>query len=119
MTPGNGQPLLVPPPSLDKDSAIPLPQQDVSGASTFKASSLPIEQGEGLVILSPISAPLSPKDLARTGRLTRRLDIILTITVLLYAFLAASFPARNSDLWMHLAAGRLIAAGNYHFGVDP
>jgi hypothetical protein len=36
-----------------------------------------------------------------------------------FAFLAASFTARNSDLWLHLAAGRLLAQGNYTFGVDP
>jgi tetratricopeptide (TPR) repeat protein len=39
--------------------------------------------------------------------------------VLAFAFLAASFAVRNSDFWMHLASGRLLAGGNYHFGVDP
>ncbi|HBI43629.1 MAG TPA: hypothetical protein DDY78_12385 [Planctomycetales bacterium] len=29
------------------------------------------------------------------------------------AFLLASFPARNSDLWLHLAAGRRLAQGEY------
>jgi hypothetical protein len=38
--------------------------------------------------------------------------------VLLLAFLLASFPARNSDLWMHLATGRALAAGEYRFGTD-
>jgi hypothetical protein len=35
------------------------------------------------------------------------------------AFLLASFPARNSDVWMHLASGRLVAHGNLPFGTDP
>jgi hypothetical protein len=35
------------------------------------------------------------------------------------AFLAASFLARNSDLWFHLATGRLLAGGQFHFGTDP
>jgi tetratricopeptide (TPR) repeat protein len=35
------------------------------------------------------------------------------------AFLLASFPARNSDLWMHLATGRALVHGQYHFGADP
>jgi tetratricopeptide (TPR) repeat protein len=52
-------------------------------------------------------------------RTARRLDVLLAAGVLLLAFLLASFPARNSDLWLHLAAGRLIAQRDYHFGVDP
>jgi tetratricopeptide (TPR) repeat protein len=39
--------------------------------------------------------------------------------VLAFAFLAASTAARNSDLWQHLAAGRLLAERNFHFGADP
>ena len=39
--------------------------------------------------------------------------------VLVFAFLAASFAVRNSDFWMHLASGRLLAKGDYQFGVDP
>ena len=30
-----------------------------------------------------------------------------------------SFAVRNSDFWLHLACGRLIAAGQYTFGLDP
>ncbi|WP_088256621.1 hypothetical protein [Fimbriiglobus ruber] len=43
----------------------------------------------------------------------------MTILVITFAFLAASFPARNSDLWLHLATGRLIAAGLFPLGEDP
>lgn len=32
------------------------------------------------------------------------------------AFTLASFPARNSDLWLHLAAGREVAQGRLPFG---
>jgi hypothetical protein len=39
--------------------------------------------------------------------------------VLLFAFLVSSSAVRNSDFWMHLAAGRLLANGEYRFGVDP
>ncbi|HSQ57931.1 MAG TPA: hypothetical protein VLM40_19560, partial [Gemmata sp.] len=48
-----------------------------------------------------------------------RLDFVLVTLVLAFAFLSASFVARNSDLWLHLATGRLIASGEYHFGSDP
>ncbi|MBP3955165.1 hypothetical protein J8F10_07710 [Gemmata sp. G18] len=30
-----------------------------------------------------------------------------------------AFVARNSDVWLHLATGRLVAHGDYHFGADP
>src|SRR4051812_25725348 len=49
----------------------------------------------------------------------RRLDALLAVLVVAFACLAASFPARNSDFWRHLAAGRLLAHGEYTFGVDP
>src|SRR5713226_3406878 len=46
-------------------------------------------------------------------------DLVLTALVIVFAFLAASFVARNSDLWMHLATGRLLANGQYVFRPDP
>ena len=51
--------------------------------------------------------------------LRRTIDVLLVSMVLVFAFLAASFAVRNSDFWMHLAAGRLLAKGDYQFGVDP
>jgi tetratricopeptide (TPR) repeat protein len=47
------------------------------------------------------------------------LDVILVVLVLAFAFLVASFPAKNSDVLLDLAAGRLLAHGEYTFGVDP
>jgi tetratricopeptide (TPR) repeat protein len=44
---------------------------------------------------------------------------LLVVQVLALAFVLAAFPARNPDLWTHLALGRLIADGGYHFGEDP
>jgi len=35
------------------------------------------------------------------------------------AFLVSSFVARNADVWLHLATGRLLAKGVYSFGTDP
>jgi tetratricopeptide (TPR) repeat protein len=35
------------------------------------------------------------------------------------AFLLGSTPARNSDLWLHLASGRLLAGGQFPGGIDP
>jgi tetratricopeptide (TPR) repeat protein len=39
--------------------------------------------------------------------------------VFLLAFFAGSMVVRNSDFWLHLATGRLLAQGQYRFGVDP
>src|SRR5437764_1481503 len=47
------------------------------------------------------------------------LEWLLVGLVPLFAFAAASFAVRNSDFWLHLAAGRELAAGRYAFGVDP
>jgi tetratricopeptide (TPR) repeat protein len=48
-----------------------------------------------------------------------RTDAFLAALVLAFAFLSASFAARNSDFWLHLASGRLLAHGQYTFGADP
>ena len=47
------------------------------------------------------------------------LDAILALFVAALAFLLASTPARNSDLWLHLASGRAVAEGKTPLGVDP
>jgi tetratricopeptide (TPR) repeat protein len=50
---------------------------------------------------------------------SRMADRLLLVLAVAFAFLAASFAARNSDLFLHLASGRLLAEGGYTFGVDP
>ena len=61
----------------------------------------------------------SPPAPVAARRRSRWADAVLAILVLTFAFLAASFAVRNSDFWLHLATGRLIAHGNYAFGSDP
>jgi hypothetical protein len=48
-----------------------------------------------------------------------RLDGGLVVLVLVFGFLLGSTVARNSDVWQHLATGRLISSGQYTFGSDP
>lgn len=55
----------------------------------------------------------------RIARMLRGLEWLMIPVLIALGFLIASFPVRNSDFWMHLATGRLIAQGNYSFGVDP
>jgi hypothetical protein len=46
-------------------------------------------------------------------------DFLLAALAVALAFLVASFAARNSDLWLHLAAGKRLLAGEYRPGTDP
>jgi tetratricopeptide (TPR) repeat protein len=88
------------------------------------SASIPIEavpstSAAAAVVRSPAPAKrkeLTVEDLARE---IRRLDQYLVAVVLLLTFFLASFTAGNSDVWMHLASGRLIAHGQYQFGADP
>src|SRR5436190_1927270 len=47
------------------------------------------------------------------------LDGLFALFVSALAFLLASTPARNSDLWLHLASGRLLIRGQSLCGIDP
>ena len=49
----------------------------------------------------------------------RVFDLLLIGLVLVFAFFSASFAVRNSDFWLHLASGRLLAEGRFPFGADP
>jgi len=62
------------------------------------------------------SKPASQPAPSRWGR---RIDVLLVGLVLLFGFVAASFLARNSDVWLHLATGRALVQGHYEFGHDP
>jgi hypothetical protein len=46
-------------------------------------------------------------------------DFLLVALALSLAVLVSSFVARNSDLWLHLAAGKRLLAGEYQPGTDP
>jgi hypothetical protein len=92
------------------DDAI-TPQPPAGGAAS------PPAPGPAATAGAPAAAPADPAEVFR--RRVRLLDGALVAAVLLFAFAAALFPARNSDLLMNLAAGRLISQGEYRFGVDP
>jgi tetratricopeptide (TPR) repeat protein len=46
-------------------------------------------------------------------------DLVGRIIVCALALLLAATPARNSDLWLHLASGRELVHGQSRWGVDP
>lgn len=70
-------------------------------------------------------AEVPPIDAAATKPLTwpawfASADFLLAALVVLLAFLVASFVARNSDVWLHLAAGKRLFSGEYiPGGSDP
>ncbi len=70
------------------------------------------------ISLKPLPKPPA-MDPARLLRLCRGIDALLVAVVLLFAFVLASFPVANPDFFRQIAAGRLIANGEYPFGVDP
>ncbi len=62
-----------------------------------------------------VPVPTTP----RPARWGQRLDAFTVALLVLFAFYSGSFVARNSDFWLHLATGRLLVSGEYHFGNDP
>src|SRR5262245_39209218 len=92
----------------------------------------PPAQGPSEVTAAPVSASgvltlpdgpaPAPRPAVAPERLLRRLarlDLFLLGLLLLLAFATASFPARNSDLLLHMATGRALLQGDYTFGTDP
>ncbi|HEY1187359.1 MAG TPA: hypothetical protein VGE74_06855, partial [Gemmata sp.] len=67
----------------------------------------------------PLPAPSAPPPPPARSRWGRRADALIIALVLGFAFLAGSFVARNSDVWLHLATGRALVRGDYHLGTDP
>src|SRR5438034_812053 len=75
------------------------------------------EQHPETILLPPVARSI---EATATGAEQRRgWDRLLIVLVLALAFLAASFFARNSDLWFHLATGRMLAERQFSFGADP
>ncbi len=72
----------------------------------------------GVTPLLPLGAR-TPPDFLRPLPGGDRLDAILVVVVLAFAFLTASFAAGNSDFFFQTASGKLLAQGRYQFGVDP
>lgn len=96
-----------PPPPPDQSAPQP-PAPDPNDPNT--SANAPAEQPPAG---QPAAAPL------QWPRWYAAVDDALVALVLLLAFAAASFAARNSDLWLHLAAGKRLLAGEYTPGSDP
>ncbi|MBL8800102.1 MAG: hypothetical protein JNM56_39840, partial [Planctomycetia bacterium] len=68
--------------------------------------------------LPPASTP-APAATERLRRDIAGLDRLSVLALLVLTFFLSSFVVRNTDYWLHLAAGRLLAEGKVQFGVDP
>ena len=64
------------------------------------------------------AAPAKPSGLAWPAWFAGA-DLLLAALAVVLAFMVASFVARNSDLWVHLAAGKRLLSGEYRPGTDP
>jgi hypothetical protein len=69
--------------------------------------------------LEPIPTPPAPEVPLTPPPGMALLDLLLVLGMVAFAFVVASFRAMNSDVYLHLAVGRLIAQGQYPFGEDP
>jgi len=97
-----------PPPPPDQSAPQP-PAPDPNDPNANTSAPAPTEQTPGGQPAKPLQWP----------RWYGAVDDALVALVLLLAFAAASFAARNSDLWLHLAAGKRLFAGEYAPGTDP
>src|SRR5579883_479189 len=86
-------------------NALSMTQSGELSSAPTQAISIPLPSG---------SPPAAPR--AATGQ---RLGLILVALVAALGFVLASFPARNSDVWLHLARGRLLAHGEVPSTVAP
>ncbi len=60
-----------------------------------------------------------PAPFKAVGSGARFWDALCLLLCILLALAATMFPARNSDLFFHLASGRLLWEGNFSFAQDP
>jgi hypothetical protein len=83
-----------------------------------KAPAGPADDADLTIRLPPPPAP--PEKVPRRFlRTVARLDWALLVVLLVAAALLGCYAAYSARLWLHLASGRLLAGGQYEFGVDP
>ena len=76
-------------------------------------------QTEPTTTSPPATPALADVSLQKPQARLAPLDVVLGALLLLLTFFLGSFAIFNADIWTHLATGRLVATGQYQFGVDP
>src|SRR5262245_858669 len=97
----------------------PTPSTATSAPAAPPADGIQGRPADNIPLPPPKTQPVGPVTADWRAYALRRLDAGLVIAALGLAFLLASFAVKNSDFWMHLAAGRLVAQGNIPNGQDP
>ena len=73
---------------------------------------LPADPSASLPLSTPIDFPQTTHPLVQNAdAVSPGRAVIPSLFIAVFAFLLASFPARNADIWGHLAAGRDLAHG--------
>jgi hypothetical protein len=82
---------------------------------------VPVASADAAVTVSPAdpASPPAPPKVATWPEWHGAVDKSLYAIVLLTACLVGMFVAKNSDIWRHLATGRLLVQGKYTPGSDP
>jgi tetratricopeptide (TPR) repeat protein len=109
----------------DNPASTAIQPADAAPARPDSPASTDIQPAEG--VAAPATAPAEPKPLPKVKtyslealrREARPFDRVGVALLLVLAFFLGAFAIHNADFWMHLATGRLIAQGEYRFGVDP
>ncbi|MGE3808856.1 MAG: hypothetical protein AB7K24_29680, partial [Gemmataceae bacterium] len=96
------------------DSPVDAPRETPAGEDTEDEAA-----AKSAVAEEPKEKKAPEWTLERIAVERQRLDLALVVIVLLIVVFLASFPAANSELWRHLATGRLVAARAFEFGSDP
>ena len=102
-----------PPPPEPNDPSPPDPNPDAANTAETPGADAPGSPPP------PADAPGSPPKPAVWPEWFAGADLLLALLAGTLAFLAASFAARNNDLWLHLGAGRMLTTGEYSLGSDP
>jgi hypothetical protein len=95
-----------------------LKQDPAQGVQTSPAAGVQAAPEAPPIPLPPLPQP-APDSPERFLRWVKGFDAVIVAAVVAFAFLVASFPAYNSDFFLSVATGRLLAHGQYQFGVDP
>lgn len=75
---------------------------------------------EGIAPGQPLPTERKPiLTLEQLDRENRQHDWILASLMVFLAFLLASFPVLNADIWIQLRTGQLISSGEFDFNLDP
>ncbi len=108
-------------PEAKAAAAEPAPETATQGQSPATSSATDVAAPPPADAERIMLPPMKPAPLAHTYPVPTfpRFDRFLLVLLIIFVAFLSSFAIGNSDFWLHLATGRLIAQGEYQFGTDP